>query len=225
MSLNTGEAALVNSVSCTSVGDCVAGGFYVDGSSGQAFVVSQTGRFSDVPASRAFAREIEWLASTGITSGFGDGTFRPLGTVNRDAMAAFLYRFAGKPAFTPPATSPFSDLTPSTPFYKEITWLASTGITGGFSDGTFRPSGTVNRDAMAAFLYRFAGRPPFTPPATSPFSDMTPSTPFYKEITWLASTGITGGFSDGTFRAGQSVKRDAMAAFLFRFDDRGFGPS
>ena len=138
-------------------------------------------------------------------------------------MAAFLYRFAGEPVFTPPAVSPFSDVTTLTPFYKEITWLASTGITGGYSDGTFRPLGTVNRDAMAAFLYRFAGEPAFTPPSVSPFSDSTTSTPFYKEITWLASTGITGGFSDGTFRPLQSVKRDAMAAFLFRFDDKGLG--
>ena len=174
--------------------------------------------FSDVPKTRAFATEIEWLALSGITNGYSDGTFRPLGTVNRDAMAAFLYRFAGEPAFTPPTVSPFSDVTRSTPFYKEITWLASTGITGGFSDGTFRPLGTVNRDAMAAFLYRFAGRSAFTPPAVSPFSDVTPSTPFYKEITWLASTGITGGFSDGTFRPLGTVNRDAMAAFLFRYD-------
>jgi hypothetical protein len=179
---------------------------------------STRGLFSDVPRGVPFASEINWLADSGVTRGFPDGTYRPSGTVNRDAMSAFLYRFAGKPAFTPPAVSPFSDVTPSTPFYREITWLASTGITGGFSDGTFRPLGTVNRDAMAAFLYRFAGKPAFTPPAVSPFSDVTPSTPFYREITWLASTGITGGFSDGTFRPLQSVKRDAMAAFLYRFE-------
>jgi hypothetical protein len=181
-----------------------------------------SGPFSDVPASRAFSKEIAWLAGSGITSGFSDGTFRPLGSVNRDAMAAFLYRFANRPNFTPPATSPFTDISPSTPFYKEITWLASTGITGGFSDGTFRPQGTVNRDAMAAFLYRFADRPDFTPPATSPFSDITPSTPFYKEITWLASTSITGGFSDNTFRSLQPVNRDAMAAFLYRYFEKFF---
>jgi hypothetical protein len=136
-------------------------------------------------------------------------------------MAAFLYRFAGKPSFTPPAISPFTDVTPTTPFYKEITWLADTEITGGFSDGSFRPGQPVNRDAMAAFLYRFADKPSFTPPAVSPFTDLTPTTPFYKEITWLADTEITGGFSDDTFRAGQAVNRDAMAAFLFRFDDKG----
>jgi hypothetical protein len=80
-----------------------------------------------------------------------------LASVNRDAMAAFLYRFAGDPAFTPPATSPFTDVTPSTPFYKEITWLASTGVTSGYSNGTFRALNAVNRDAMAAFLFRYSG--------------------------------------------------------------------
>jgi hypothetical protein len=115
-------------------------------------------RFSDVPLTRAFATEINWLASTGVANGYSDGTFRPLGTVNRDAMAAFLYRFAGRPAFSPPSVSPFTDVTPSTPFYREITWLASTGVTGGFSDGSFRPAQPVNRDAMAAFLFRFDQR-------------------------------------------------------------------
>jgi hypothetical protein len=174
----------------------------------------------DVLPDRAFANEITWLASSGITNGYSDGTFRPSGKVNRNAMAAFLYRFAGEPASMPPTASSFSDVTPTTPFYKEITWLNSTGITGGYGDGTFRPGQPVNRDAMAAFLYRFAGEPAFTPPRASPFTDVTPSTPFYKEITWLASTEITGGFSDGTFRPAQPVNRDAMAAFLYRFNER-----
>ena len=180
--------------------------------------------FRDVPPGRVFEREILWLADSGVTQGYADGTFRPLGTVNRDAMAAFLYRFAGSPPFTPPTESPFTDVSQLTPFYKEITWLASTGITGGFSDGTFRPLGTVNRDAMAAFLYRFAGSPPFTPPTESPFTDVSQLTPFYKEVTWLAQTEITGGFNDGSFRAGGSVNRDAMAAFLFRFEQNGLKP-
>lgn len=38
--------------------------------------------------------EIEWLASTGITTGFPDGGFHPAGTITRQAMAAFLYRLA-----------------------------------------------------------------------------------------------------------------------------------
>lgn len=176
--------------------------------------------FSDVPSSSQFADEISWLASSGVTTGYPDGSFRPLGTVNRDAMAAFLYRFAGSPAFAPPAVSPFTDVSTSNQFYKEIAWLADTGITTGCPDGGFHPLGTVNRDAMAAFLYRFAESPSFTAPAVSPFIDVATSSQFFKEITWLADTGVTTGYPDGGFHPLGTVNRDAMAAFLYRFDNR-----
>jgi len=172
--------------------------------------------FSDVPPSVQFYEEITWLASTGITTGYPDGTYRPWDPVNRDAMAAFLYRFAETPMHWPPEVSPFTDVTPATQFYHDITWLAAGGITTGYPDGTFRPWEPIARDAMAAFLYRFSGEPEFTPPATSPFSDITPETQFYKEITWLAEQGITTGYPDGTFRPLSPINRDAMAAFLYR---------
>jgi len=70
-------------------------------------------------------------------------------------MAAFLYRFAGEPAFTPPATATFTDVPVGAPFFLEIEWLSSTGITTGWPDHTFRPSANVERQAMAAFLHRF----------------------------------------------------------------------
>lgn len=74
-------------------------------------------------------------------------------------MAAFMYRLAGSSAFTPPATSPFADVATDNPFYKQITWLANSGISTGWteSDGskTYRPYLAVNRDAMAAFMYRY----------------------------------------------------------------------
>ncbi|WP_410549397.1 S-layer homology domain-containing protein [Arthrobacter sp. SIMBA_036] len=151
--------------------------------------------------------------------------YRPLLPVARDAMAAFMYRLAGSPAFTAPQNSPFTDITPSTKFYKEITWLASTGISTGYVESdkskTYRPGNSVGRDAMAAFMYRLDGSPAFTAPQNSPFTDVTPSTTFYKEITWLASTGISTGYteSDGskTYRPLLPVARDAMAAFMYRF--------
>ena len=173
--------------------------------------------FSDVPPSAVFHAEIEWLAYQGVTSGFPDGTFRPSAPVERQAMAAFLYRYAGEPAFTPPATASFTDVPVGSPFYTEVEWLASTGITTGWPDGTFRPTATVERQAMAAFLYRFAGEPEATSPATATFSDVPTSATFFDEVEWLASTGITTGWPDGTFRPTAGVERQAMAAFLARF--------
>ncbi len=110
--------------------------------------------FTDVPAGAAFRAEITWLAQQRITTGYADGTFRPAPSVNRDAMAAFLYRAAGSPAYTPPSSSPFSDVPRTHPFYKEIAWVAAKNISTGYADGTFRPKNKVERRAMAAFLYR-----------------------------------------------------------------------
>jgi hypothetical protein len=38
---------------------------------------------------------VDWLASSGITTGYDDGTFRPAGTLNRGQVATFLHRLAG----------------------------------------------------------------------------------------------------------------------------------
>lgn len=191
--------------------------------------------FQDIGAGTAFSTEISWLAAQGITTGwvFPDGTreYRPLSPVNRDAMAAFLYRLAGQPAFTAQSVSPFADVDPSYPFYKEISWLAANGISTGWTepDGrrTFRPQEPVNRDAMAAFLYRFDGSPAVTTPATPTFVDVPPSSIFYTQITWLAQQGISTGWDLGNtcraFRPVQPVARDAMAAFMYRSVNGGTG--
>ena len=184
------------------------------------------GTFKDVPVNSAFAEDIRWMAERGITTGWPDGTFRPLDTVRRDAMAAFIYRLEDSPAHNAGNTSPFKDVSPSAQFFKEMSWLAGTGITTGWPDGTFRPLDTVRRDAMAAFLYRNAGSPAYVPPATSVFTDVSTGNQFYKEISWLADQGISTGWAQPngtrTFAPGQAVARDAMAAFMHRFELRGW---
>lgn len=174
--------------------------------------------FPDIPPGHTYYDSISWLSSTGITTGYRDGTFRPNEPVGRAAMAAFLYRFAGSPEYDAPPLSPFPDVPATYRFYTEISWLASTGITTGYSDGEFKSSEPVGRAAMAMFLYRAAGEPDFTPPARSPFPDVSTSSRYYKPITWLASVGITVGYSDGTFRPSAPVGRAAMSMFLLRFN-------
>ncbi|MDQ0078511.1 S-layer homology domain-containing protein [Arthrobacter oryzae] len=83
--------------------------------------------FHDVNAGSAFHQEISWLALKGITEGWteadGTRTFRPAQQVNRDQMAAFLYRLADSPDFDPPAESPFVDVPTNHRFYREISWV------------------------------------------------------------------------------------------------------
>ncbi|WP_223940731.1 S-layer homology domain-containing protein [Arthrobacter sp. StoSoilB22] len=192
-------------------------------------VVENVVSFSDVPAESQFATEISWLAASGISTGWDVGggvrQYRPLESIARNAMAAFLYRHAGSPAFTPPTVSPFTDVPVEAAFYKEITWLASTGISTGWAlDGgvrEYRPLSPIARDAMAAFLYRYADKPAFTAPPVSPFTDVPAGGGFYTEITWLAGAGISTGWDAGNgarqYRPFDGIARDAMAAFLYRY--------
>ncbi|WP_169928786.1 S-layer homology domain-containing protein [Brachybacterium ginsengisoli] len=179
--------------------------------------------FSDVAPERVFFLEIQDLFAAGITEGWGSGssrTFRPDSENLRDAMIVFLHRAMGAPAYTPPRTSPFRDVDPSFVFYKEICWAYSEGITEGWGSGSsrvFRPLEPVKRDAVAAFLYRAAGEPPASPSAADQFVDVPRSHVFAAEIGWMATSGISRGWSDGTFRPDALITRDQMAAFMIRW--------
>ncbi|WP_430868462.1 SpoIID/LytB domain-containing protein [Demequina aurantiaca] len=174
--------------------------------------------FSDVPKSHQFYTQITWLADEGFTTGYADGTFRPKDSVTREAFAAFLYRMAGNPSVSLPSKSPFKDVAKSEQFYKQIVWAYQTGVSTGYSDGTYRPEDKISREAIAAFLYRSEGRPSVTVPGYSPFSDVSTSAQFFKEMIWLYTAGITTGYADGTFQPKGNTSREATAAFLYRVD-------
>jgi murein DD-endopeptidase MepM/ murein hydrolase activator NlpD len=200
-------------------------------------VAAATGPFLDVSADAGspyyseFAGEIAWLDERGISTGWeteSGRVFRPWDAITRDAMAAFLYRYAGSPVFTPTEEPAFVDVDESSEFVTEIEWLASTGISTGWvgPDGAeFRPFEPITRDAMAAFLYRFSGVAPSDPVPPSPFVDVADGGTFAREVSWLAGRGIAGGFDAPggvtQFRPWNSITRDAMAAFLSRHDRGG----
>jgi secreted trypsin-like serine protease len=180
--------------------------------------------FTDVDVAHPFVWEISWLVSRGIAEGYADGTFGGSRPVSRAATAAYLYRLAGEPSFTPPSTPSFRDVRSTHPFFAEVEWLADEGITQGYADGRFRPAAPVSRAAMAAYLYRFAGEPGES--STQYFADVSPSHPFFGEIGWAASAGVVrvyeyfpGEPAYDRFRPQAATSRQAMAAFLMRFDD------
>ena len=108
--------------------------------------------FRDVPTDHPFEDEIAWMVDQGITQGYSDGTFRPGAEVTRQAAMAFLFRLVGEPGGE--YSNDFSDVPTTHPFHDEISWGAEQGLTGGYSDGTFRPGAGVARQAIAAFLHR-----------------------------------------------------------------------
>ncbi|KAB8288620.1 repeat protein [Bifidobacterium ramosum] len=185
--------------------------------------------FTDVNRLTPHDTDIYWLSGQSIARGYTDGTFRGMTPVYRQDMAAFLYRLAGSPSFdASKAKNPFSDVTSATPHYKEILWLASTGITTGWAeqDGTvtFRGMKPVVRQDMAAFLRRFAvyqgnaaaGTYTASDADKGQFVDVTDDTPHAQDIWWLAGTKVATGYTNHTYRGMNNVVRQDMAAFLHR---------
>ncbi|GMA30299.1 PQQ-dependent sugar dehydrogenase [Litorihabitans aurantiacus] len=180
-------------------------------------------------------------ADTGEIAVWLDGLERPLLTATDDTFTSGRVGFGSfdnvgrmrdltvraTAATEPPAPVTFVDVTPETKFAAEISWLAQRGVTRGWElpDGTreFRPVTPVARDAMAAFLYRLAEEPEFEAPDVSPFTDVATDNQFYKEIAWLHAEEISTGWANGdgtySFRPLEPIARDAMAAFLYRWDD------
>lgn len=175
-----------------------------------------TSPFSDVPTTHPYYKEIAWMYTSGISTGWDDGTYRPAQTVDRNAIAAFFYRYQGSPTYLAPSQSPFTDITSSSDFYKEMSWMKSMGISTGWADGTFRPWTETARHAMAAFMYRVASSPAYTSPAASLFADIELTDQFYKEISWVYQVGVANNADDGTFDPDVPVTREMMAVFMYR---------
>lgn len=205
---------------------------YASTAGGQAYlyIVLVDDPFVDVAPADPFADDILYLFTRGVVAGWPDGTFRPTAPVTREATAAFLYRFVDLDPYLPPcepaAAGPFSDVSTGHPFCGAIDWLAETGISTGYPDGSFHPGENVTREAMAAFIFRWWNMweetslpiPTCDPADPRMFTDVTAGHPFCGAIEWLADNGIASGWPDGTFRPGLTIERQAMAAFLTRFD-------
>jgi hypothetical protein len=52
------------------------------------------------------------------------------------------------------AAGQFNDVNENHPFFDDIEWMAETGISEGYQDGTYRPGDPVTRQAMSAFIHR-----------------------------------------------------------------------
>jgi len=125
----------------------------------------------------------------------------------------------------PSTTPPFTDVSKSQKFSKEITWMYTEGLSTGVKTPAgreYQPKTGVSREAMAAFLYRMEGAK-YTGPKVSPFADVKPGDKFYNEITWMYQEGLSTGVKQKSgkpnYEPKATVTREAMAAFIYRLED------
>jgi len=236
--INFGGFAQVTSMSCSSNGNCAAGGSYSDGVSDlvgyQAFVVSSViedlATFADVGPTNPFYTFVQWMASSGISTGTaqpsGKPLYKPVDAVSRQAMALFMYRLSQE-TFVPPVSATFADVAPTSQFYTAVEWMFQRGVSTGTVQPSgkplFKPSDPVSRQAMALFVSRYAGADLTAAPTIQRFADVPLNVPTAAAIDWMFTTGVSTGTAQPSglplYKPINPVSRQAMAAFLFRVDN------
>jgi hypothetical protein len=180
-----------------------------------------TGTFADVPVTSMFAGYIKNIYCAGITTGCTQNplNYCPNNNVTRMAMAAFIIRAKYGEVFSFEATPHFTDVPDTHPFFKYIQKMKDEGLTTGCNspaNDQFCPGNTITRQAMAAFIIRATHGESFTYTPTPWFPDVPNTHPFFKYIQKMRDDEITTGYADGTFKPGDYITRQAMAAFIAR---------
>lgn len=92
----------------------------------------------------------------GLMNGTSIDYFSPNASLTRGMMATILYRMAGEPEYTGGAGSDkFADVGEGRFCDKAIGWASANGIVFGYEDGSFKPDRALNRQELAALLYRY----------------------------------------------------------------------
>ena len=102
--------------------------------------------------------------------------------------------------------------------YKEaVDVISALGIVDGYSDGSFRPDGSLTRGAAAKIICNLILGPTTASAlsaTTAPFKDVPTTNTFAGYITYCAQQGIIGGYGDGTFRPSGTLTGNAFMKML-----------
>lgn len=129
--------------------------------------VTNTVNFTDVLAGQWYTPGAAWAASSGIISGYGNGTFGVDQPVTREQIATILWRYDGSPAAAQGAD--FADESSISPFAATaVNWARENGITNGRTGNVFAPHDRATRAEVASMLYQYLSKKvPVTPETPS----------------------------------------------------------
>lgn len=121
---------------------------------------------------------------------------------------------APAPAPAPDPSPVFDDVPLDHPYYVEISWLVSQGITNGCGPQAYCPEDPMSREQLASFIVRAFALGP-APSEFAPFTDDDGS-PHEDDIAALAYSGITNGCGPTSYCPLEAVSRAEWASFLAR---------
>lgn len=110
--------------------------------------------YTDVTEANWFYKAVTYVTENGLVDGETETTFAPSADMTRADMIVALYRMAGSPEVT--GENPFTDVAADADYYAAVIWGTSNGVINGTSETTFSPDDSLQRQAFATMLYRYA---------------------------------------------------------------------
>lgn len=163
---------------------------------------------------------VDYLYTSGITTGYTDGTFRPNQNITRAQFAVMLYRYLGlDESRYAGVTLPFADNGKIADYaVPAIKALYTEGIING-SAGTdgrlyFNPNASLTRAQAATMIGRTQAKGYAAAELTFTDAGKIPAyATFY--IQTMVAQGVISGYTDGSFKPNSNITRGQMAKILY----------
>lgn len=173
--------------------------------------------FEDVPEGSAYYDGVRWAVRAQVMDPDSETLFGADNTVTRGKLIRIFYRLAGSPSVTRPDHSPYEDVDESDPNYDAYLWAREQQITSGWNDGKFHPEAPLSNASTVALLHRADGSSKIQLTGTSPFSDVTSSTPFYRQIVWASRRGVSTVSEGDAFAPTEHTSKARVAMMLYLY--------
>lgn len=173
--------------------------------------------FEDVPEGSAYYDGVRWAVRAQVMDPDSETLFGADNTVTRGELIRIFYRLAGSPSVTRPDHSPYEDVDESDPNYDAYLWARDQQITSGWNDGKFHPEAPLSNASTVALLHRADDSSKIQLTGTSPFSDVTSSTPFYRQIVWASRRGVSTVSEGDAFAPTEHTSKARVAMMLYLY--------
>lgn len=110
----------------------------------------------------------------------------------------------------------YSDVPEKAWYYTAVQHVTQKAWMTGVTADRFAPGDTVTRATVITVLWRLEGAPAAA--QVVPFADLPEKHWAYAAAAWAREAGIATGYSGGNFGPGDSVTREQLATFLYRYD-------
>ena len=154
-------------------------------------------------------------------SGKSENTFCPDDFLTRAEAASLIAKLLADRRCAK-GESPYTDVTGSDWYYGAVVSLSEKGILNGYSDGTFRPDGTIRRAEFASMLANFIYGAHAA--LESQFIDMQESDWFYPAMAKMVSNGFITGYDGNMLCPNNPVTRAEAVTIINRMLGKTYKP-